>query len=212
MISANFYWQKKRKFEESTRSVNLRCFPSRWILQILINQRRFDERLERKETRKIEAILRSCQRPNINLVVDAFNSSTCVNCLLARGSTEARITPEITVADRSDRFKTELTTCSYVGLAEIMKCTDDEMGERTPVCACVRAACNAARLRLYNARPGKVRPLNRRLSNRHAFLDTSSTWSSVCLFFLLPSWPPFCTPSVRKQRSNYQIDSRNTRL
>ena len=153
MISANFYWQKKRKFEESTRSVNLRCFPSRWILQILINQRRFDERLERKETRKIEAILRSCQRPNINLVVDAFNSSTCVNCLLARGSTEARITPEITVADRSDRFKTELTTCSYVGLAEIMKCTDDEMGERTPVCACVRAACNAARLRLYNARP-----------------------------------------------------------
>ncbi|XP_033328370.2 uncharacterized protein LOC117221468 isoform X1 [Megalopta genalis] len=39
------------------------------------------------------------------------------------------------------------------------------------VCVCVSR--NTGRLRLYNARPGKVRPLNRRLSKRQAYQRTS---------------------------------------
>ena len=68
-----------------------------------------------------------------------LTSSTCVNCLLARGSTKARITPEITVADRSDRFE-DRTNNVFVRSSrrDIMKCTGDEMGERAPVRACVR--------------------------------------------------------------------------
>lgn len=153
--------------------------------------------------------MHGCHRLNINPVVKMYvlTSCTCVNCLLARGSTKARFSPEFTVTDRSNCFKTELTTCSYIGLGEIMKCTTTKWaGGR--LCASVYVSRNVGRLRLYNARPGKVRPLNRRLSKRHLFLDTSSTttWSSACLFFSSPSWPPFCSSSVRKQRSNDQID------
>lgn len=121
-------------------------------------------------------------------LIRSFNLSNTF--VYSRGEGKYEGDPEITAADRFASSKRRSYIISFA--VKIMKCTATKWAD---ACDCVR---NAARLRLYNARPGKVRHhwiVDRQRGTRFRL----STWNSAYPFFSSPSWPFFCTLPVRRK-------------